>query len=111
MNNSKKIQEDENFNNTNFEFRDFKTLFQNISSPHATANGIQYERANAELKAKLATEICKNISALNLSIEKSTISNNLLNKKILWLNIILTIATCVGATATAIIAFQDYIKI
>lgn len=106
MNNTKKSQEDKNYDNTDFQFRDYGTLFKSISSPYATANGIQYERANAELKAKLATEICKNISALNSSIEASTLSNNILNKKILWLNIILTIATCVGATATAIIAFQ-----
>lgn len=43
------------------------------------------------------------------SLNESTKSQERLGKKILWLNWVLTVATMVGAIATAIIAYSTYI--
>jgi len=87
-----------------YQFRDLKALIDNFAAPHATSNGIQHERAKAELIAKLSSEICTSLGALNSAMKSSAKSNDQLGKKVFWLNIILTFATSIGAFATVVIA-------
>ena len=89
-----------------FKFRNLKELISAIAEPYATANGIRHERGKAELDAKIANEICKTIDSLKIAIIESSKTNDKLGKKIYWLNIILAIATFIGAIATAFIAYK-----
>ena len=88
------------------EFRDLKTLLDEISSPMASANGSGYERGKAELTAKLSNDICTILGKLHSSVIAGTESSDKLGKKIFWLNIVLAFATTVGAIATVVIAFK-----
>ncbi len=88
------------------EFRDLDTLINDFAAPMATPNGIQHERAKAELAAKLTCEVCAALESLDLSIKSSTESNDKLGKKVFWLNIVLALATSVGAIATVVMAFN-----
>lgn len=89
-----------------YKFRDLKTLIDDFAAPHATQNGVQHERAKAELGAKLSIDICSALEQLNSSVIASTESSDKLSKKIFWLNIVLALATSVGAIATAAMAFK-----
>ena len=89
-----------------FNFRTIKELLVQIAMPHATASGNKYEEAKAELMAKCSNEISVAVNILNKSIQKSTESQDQLSKRIFWLNVILTIATTIGAIATVFIACQ-----
>jgi hypothetical protein len=90
----------------NKKFRSTDELINEIASPMASPNGVGYERAKAELTAKLAQDIKTSLDTLNLSIVDSSRSSENLGKKIFWLNIILALATSVGAIATAFIAYK-----
>ena len=52
------------------------------------------------------SHLSDNMDRLNTSIKKYSDSSDKLTKRIFYLNIILTIATAVGATATLIMAFN-----
>lgn len=87
-------------------FRNTETLINDIASPMATSNGVGYERAKAELAAKLANDVSEIFEKLNTSILASSESSDKLGKKIFWLNIVLALATSVGAIATVAIAIN-----
>lgn len=87
-----------------FQFRNLKQLIDDFAAPYATSNGSQHERAKAELAAKLSTDICTAFNRLESSMVESAESNSLLGKRVFWLNVILTFATCVGAIATVFMA-------
>ncbi|TKB07029.1 hypothetical protein [Desulforhopalus sp. IMCC35007] len=89
------------------QFRDLKTLIDDFAAPHATQNGTQHERAKAELAAKLSSEICESLENLKLSMKESAESNDKLSKRVFGLNIVLAIATSVGAIATLMMAFKS----
>lgn len=90
-----------------YEFRDLKTIINDIAAPHASANGVGHERGKAELIAKISNDMCFSLEKLNSSVEASVVSSNKLSKKIFWLNIVLAIATTVGAIATVVIAYKS----
>lgn len=90
----------------NYLFREIETLINEISSPNVSPNGTGYERARAELMAKLATNVCTEIDDLKKAIKESANSSDRLGRKVVALNWVLAAATAVGAIATVVIAFN-----
>lgn len=70
---------------------------------HNTLEGEQY---TAAIIVKSAADIEAAVENFKVAVEKIGESSDTLSKKLLWLNIVLTVATAVGAVATAILAFK-----
>lgn len=71
-------------------------------------------QAHEQQKAGIVVRCTEDIETAIKSFEKalsknSEVSKNL-TKKLLWLNIVLTIATLLGAVATAVIAYDTWVN-
>lgn len=84
--------------------------FSRITS-HNTLDGEQYTAAimvKSAADIQLSTnEIRQSVDNFRKSAENIGKSSDQLSRKLLWLNIILTAATVVGAVATAVVVFKN----
>lgn len=60
----------------------------------------QTEHAKANIQVWCASQITK-------ALEASSAANDKLGRRVFWLNVVLTIATVVGAIATVVMAFPS----
>ncbi len=77
---------------------------------HNTLEGEQYSAAiivkSAADMESSAKEIKQAVDEFKGAVEQIGSSSDQLSKKLLWLNIVLTAATAIGAIATAILVFK-----
>lgn len=66
----------------------------------------EYLILQAALYARCAADIEEALQLLRDSVEAASKSSSCLSKRLLWLNVVLTIATAVGALATLLMALK-----
>lgn len=81
-------------------------LVEDFSKFQREHNTLECEQYNVAIMAKSAQDIEKSINQFNNTVDVLGKKSDELSKKVFWLNIILTIATVVGAVATFISVFK-----
>ena len=72
----------------------------------ATPNASIWERAKAEFTLTCVNDVVYAVDKLNNSIQENSRSNEVVAKKLFWLNIAIGLATLVGSIATVVIALK-----
>ncbi len=67
-----------------------------------------WDQMKVGIAVRCTEDIENSIKSLENQIKESSDSSKKLNKSLLWLNIVLTSATVVGAIATALMAYKAF---
>ncbi|WP_010605911.1 hypothetical protein [Pseudoalteromonas maricaloris] len=73
---------------------------------YAQPNSAVHEQQKAAITVRCTEDIESSIKSLEIQLAKNAASSDKVGNRIFWLNVVLTVATLVGAIATAVIAFK-----